>query len=972
MHSRIIVFLFFILLISYPFLLSHAQAKTNDEIKELVQKFKTQSRGPYKAIRWFCPDGSTVPPDQRCPEPGGVQRAQYKDEVVSLAKTNKIYLGQILSATKLEDFLDEQNQYSRLKQYQIESYLKLIDNGWVNQKAKFYRGAIQVEDEQNWGRSFLQEILAKDKLVSENFYLIRSAANDIPHKGDTKNAEKVRAISKTLSDTIPSFMSLRVKLHGNPEEKDIQSVKQYVKDNNKKLTEDQKKEFVKLVDEMNKMYAPIELGFLTKLIKPLPKDSEVKTKTQNFINSKKSLGELSEIDYNTLSDILLKIRTETLKYKKGNTRLDLLDLSLTLENILFTELNTWAPKTLSELLKKNYCLAQTLAGIGNLELWEWEKVKLTLTANSVDKKNIDELIQVNELSKRIIEWSANMIRSTYGNELNLFLGFEPIAHGFIDDKIRASVLLFYGNTVSQLNEFVMKEIGQKNEVLNLANQNQIKGLNPGYAKGELVVIKGLAEDVEFKSDKIYAFEKPLADLKPVAGLLTVSEGNLISHIQLLARNLGIPNATLSQESLDDLMKFNGKKVFYAVSRKGKVIMKLEKDMTEIEKNLFAVKKEITEIFNVPTDKLKLNENKLIDLRKLKSKDSGVLCGPKAANLGQLKSMFPDNVVEGFVIPFGTFKEHMNQMIPGKSISYWKSLNDTFTEKRKMEKVGKSEKEIEDFTLAKLKELQALINEMPLLPNFVADLKNNFSKIFAAEIGKIGVFLRSDTNMEDLKDFTGAGLNLTLFNIQKKEEILKGIKQVWASPFSERSYRWRQKILQNPENVYPSILVIPGVNVDCSGVMITTGVTSNNEKDVTVAFNRGVGGAVEGQQAESYLIKDNGSNILISPSRENKFTVLNSAGGTSKEFANFQNRILSEENINQLFEMSKEIKTRLPNTPGVESSGPFDVELGFKDSKIWLFQVRPFVENKRAASSNYINSLDAKINSSKKVNLNIEL
>ncbi|MCB0732693.1 MAG: phosphoenolpyruvate synthase, partial [Ignavibacteriae bacterium] len=278
----------------------------------------------------------------------------------------------------------------------------------------------------------------------------------------------------------------------------------------------------------------------------------------------------------------------------------------------------------------------------------------------------------------------------------------------------------------------------------------------------------------------------------------------------------------------------------------------------------------------------------------------------------------------------------------------------------------------DFTLAKLKELQALINEMPLLPNFVADLKNNFSKIFAAEIGKIGVFLRSDTNMEDLKDFTGAGLNLTLFNIQKKEEILKGIKQVWASPFSERSYRWRQKILENPENVYPSILVIPGVNVDCSGVMITTGVTSNNEKDVTVAFNRGVGGAVEGQQAESYLIKDNGSNILISPSRENKFTVLNSAGGTSKEFANFQNRILSEENINQIFEMSKEIKTRLPNTPGVESSGPFDVELGFKDSKIWLFQVRPFVENKRAASSNYINSLDAKINSSKKVNLNIEL
>ena len=93
----------------------------NEEIKNLVVKFKNSAKGPYKAIRWFCTDGSTVPPDQRCPEPGGVQRAQYADDVNSLMKSNKLYLGQILSATKFEDFLDEKNQFSRLKQFQIES-----------------------------------------------------------------------------------------------------------------------------------------------------------------------------------------------------------------------------------------------------------------------------------------------------------------------------------------------------------------------------------------------------------------------------------------------------------------------------------------------------------------------------------------------------------------------------------------------------------------------------------------------------------------------------------------------------------------------------------------------------------------------------------------------------------------------------------------------------------------------------------
>jgi len=63
---------------------------------------------------------------------------------------------------------------------------------------------------------------------------------------------------------------------------------------------------------------------------------------------------------------------------------------------------------------------------------------------------------------------------------------------------------------------------------------------------------------------------------------------------------------------------------------------------------------------------------------------------------------------------------------------------------------------------------------------------------------------------------------------------------------------------NPENVYPSILVIPSVDVDYSGVLITKGISSGTDKDLTVAFSRGAGGAVDGQAAEQYLIKDSGA------------------------------------------------------------------------------------------------------------------
>ncbi len=33
-----------------------------------------------------------------------------------------------------------------------------------------------------------------------------------------------------------------------------------------------------------------------------------------------------------------------------------------------------------------------------------------------------------------------------------------------------------------------------------------------------------------------------------------------------------------------------------------------------------------------------------------------------------------------------------------------------------------------------------------------------------------------------------------------------------------------------------------------------------------------------------------------------------------------------------------------------------MELGFKEDKIWLFQVRPFVENRQAAASEYLQKI----------------
>jgi phosphoenolpyruvate synthase/pyruvate phosphate dikinase len=480
---------------------------------------------------------------------------------------------------------------------------------------------------------------------------------------------------------------------------------------------------------------------------------------------------------------------------------------------------------------------------------------------------------------------------------------------------------------------------------------------------------GDENEVVVTNDKIYAFNRPPADLKPLAGIMTVTEGNIVSHVQLLARNLGIPNAVLSLQNLEALQKYNGQMVFLAVSNEGTVIMKPVDKMTEEEKKLFEVKKRKEEKITVPVERINLLQTKVVNLKELRAGDSGKLCGPKAANLGQLKNMFPDHVVDGFVIPFGIFRAHLDQKMNGRIETYWEYVNRIFDTAAAMRETGKSEAEVEAYTLENLASLREQIMQMPLLPEFVQDMKDCFKEVLHSEMGKIPVFLRSDTNMEDLKDFTGAGLNKTIFNAVDVDKILAGIKEVWASPYTERSYKWRQKYLNDPENVFPSILVIPSVDVEYSGVMVTKGIKNDNPDDITIAFSRGAGGAVDGQAAESFVLRANGGTTLISPAREPYCNTLPVTGGTGKQMLTFERPVLKTKNLKALREMAAQIKAKMATAENVESNSPWDIELGFKEDKIWLFQVRPFVENKNALANDYLRSITPIMPDSKLIPLN---
>lgn len=948
-------------------------ALSNKTIESQVEKYKNDVRGTYKSIRWFCDDGTIRQPKDPCPDSvGGVQHATYKEDVEILAKNNHIFFGQILSYTDKNDFWDESKNHSRLKQYQLGKYLARIDDGWINQKGQFYRGALQIEDEEAWGIKFYKWLLSKDNVLEKKYYLVLQSLKDIPHKGDDDVSQLMRVQSKVISDQYPKFMDLRVKIHSNPESTDIEKTIQFKKENSTKLVGDISKKIDELILTMQKFHKPINLKSLNKKINSLS-TSGLLTNTLKIFVKNNTDNVIPPATLTTESaKMLITIRKEIFSEKNAYQRLLLLDIANELESFIYKQATLWMPTTVGEQLDKINALAMASAGNGNIELWEWQKIEALLVLEKQDQLSISELTKKLEIARGVVEWSSAMVKSEYHDVVQTYTGFEPKAYSFIDDRIRSSIALQLGKSVGELGSFIAKESSLNNKVLTITNQSTIRGLNPGYAFGELIVHSGSPEEVEVTGDKIYVFERAPSDLKPVAGIATVAEGNLVSHVQLLARNLGIPNAALSNENLEELKAYHGKKVFYAVSNKGTVIIKEESMMSAEEKALFAKKVRKEDKIEVPVQDIRLDQKNIVNLRDVNAKDSGKLCGPKAANLGQLKEMFPDNVVEGFVIPFGIFREHMSQTMPDQTISYWQFLTTMFIEADKKREQGIAEHEIEKFQLEQLATLRAAIKIMPLKPEFVAEITHSFTSVFGKPIGSVPVFLRSDTNMEDLKDFTGAGLNLTIFNTLEKDKIIQGIKDVWASPYTERSFKWRQKYLLNPENVFPSILVIPTVDVDCSGVLITKGISSGNEQDLTLAFSRGAGGAVDGQAAESYLIKENGDYELISPAREAYHNILPSTGGTGKKIATFEKAILNPGNIDQIKNLASGIRKTLAKKTASNYKGAYDVELGFKENKLWLFQIRPFVENKKALGSDYLESITPKINTKKEIVLSTPL
>ncbi len=958
---RLLTTAWVVLLLAAPAIRAAAQSfpppLTDAEIREVtsaIEAMKADARGPYLRIRWFCNDGSVEPPQGTpCRERGGgVQYAEFNERARRLAELN-FHVGTILQAVTFEDLFDSAQAHYRLRELIVAKYLFDVDDGWALRQAQFYRGARQIEDEERTGHALLEGLLGRPEWTAAHYLLAVRLVATIPHVtlGGDQLTYRIRNLATEAAELDQSFLPVRVKIHSFPSREDLEAVERHLASVTApavraKLTE--------LRDELRRQYDPRRnLESLAQYRRRLrgTLGDELAALERSFAQGDQR-GAFAQI-----AGLAPKIRQLVTTGRDGRVNLVLMDLGLALQEQAFLLAQDLVrepgPTSRSERLRRLSDYLAIAHGAGFLSARERDALdrEIARLRTEVPPTALEYKTALGYLG-RSLDWSAGTVRSYFGPVIQRYLPVAPKVVGFPDAVMRGSVLLPLSQALDVLDTDADRVLGASHEIFGQRVSQGVRGLNPGVVRRPLEILEPERAHAAVEPTKIYVVPATTPELKPVAGVLTLDAGNLLSHVQLLARNLGIPNASVSSSLLPVLRSARGTEVFYAVSPLGRVFLKRPGEMTPEDEGLLDGGRDVKiEKIRLDTSRLRLDRTAPLPLSELRAELSGVYVGPKAANLGQLAAYFPSRVSRGVALPFGMFVRHANRPF-GSDRPMLEDLEAAYRHAAAMRAAGMSEEEIDRYMFRELARVRKAILDLPWLPDVRDAVVDAVRVTFGGDLSG-GVFVRSDTNVEDLPQFSGAGLNLTVPHQRTLEDVLASIKRVWTSPFSERAYLWRKQILEEQGRIYPSVLLLESVPSEKSGVMITSGLQFGDSDDLTIATAEGVGGAVEGEEAEMIVVDSAGTVTLLSQAKAPVRRVLVDRG-VATVVGRLPDVLLRQADIATLRAVAAEWQARF--APG-DASQVWDIEFGFVGDTLWLFQIRPFVRFRSSALLTRLQVLD---------------
>jgi hypothetical protein len=922
-----------------------------------IQEMKTAERGPFARVRWFCKDGSVLPPKAfACAERGGGhQHGEWSPRTQALR--GKGYLvGNVLAGIDGDAAVERESFPDELGQLLIEKYLVAVDDGWIFRRAQFYRGGIQEEDERAGARDVLLAMAARPDWTGYRFVALRAAARLLPHGLETATVRTVRQAAATLAELDPGFAPLRAKIHNAPEAEDASRVREHAT----KARADLRPRLEELARAIDEAYAPVPLAdTLERAATSLRGSADVRDRIRAEAARLRTMR--SDADrFTATAGLLADLRDAIGRVRGAGDRLRLVDLSLAVEDEHF-RLGTTLARDLPSMTRRDGLAllragAAAAYGVGFANGRQRRTLESSLDALAGPQVLLADYHRRLHQAALLTGWATQALRMHFYDAAQKLAEIEPRADVFLQDQLRGSALFVYSAIIDDLMRDADRLAGVERRLFGQSVGTGLSALNPGLARGVLITAADARRPESFRRDGIYLLPETVAELPPVAGILTRGAGNPLSHVQLLARNLGIPNVSVDASLVEELRARDGRRVVLAASRTG--VVQLEEDGPRWDAAFGAGQASPTAGVVIKPDlaKLDLSVRDFISLDALRASDSGRIVGPKAAKLGELRHAFPDETVPGVAIPFGLYREVvLDRPHAGTRQTVFEWMSAEF---RRIEAMPQGSAEEQAASEALRAEIYDTVRTTDPGPEFRRRLREAMNREFGAEF-RGGVFVRSDTNVEDLPGFTGAGINLTLPNVVGFENVMRALAEVWASPFSPRSFAWRRGNMTGPEHVYPAVLLLRTVPSEKSGVMVTQDLETGDRSVLSIAVNEGAQGAVEGQAAEMLHVDTrDGSARLLAAATAPRRIVPVPTGGVVEQPTTGSEEVLKPGEIRQLVDFWRALPTHFP--PILDGEGQptaADVEFAFVESRLYLLQIRPFNESARARGNAYLRGLD---------------
>ena len=414
----------------------------------------------------------------------------------------------------------------------------------------------------------------------------------------------------------------------------------------------------------------------------------------------------------------------------------------------------------------------------------------------------------------------------------------------------------------------------------IAKEQEYQALNIAKGLGRIHIIPKLDDHVEIGFNEILVLDEVPVQLPPVAGIITSQPSTPLSHINLLAKGWGIPNAYI-KNAKELLKQYDGWWVSFETLRENYTIKRA--DMNQLRE----YQRRQAERLDVMKPRYNLAETRLLSLAQQRARSS-LAFGGKSANLGEvMNARLPGIVVpNGFTIPFYYYDEFIKRNKLDDVI--FGLLND--------------QKFVHDpaYRREQLVQLRQKIESAEFDPELQTEGACRKSR---SEYAGKGLFVRSSSNSEDLPNFSGAGLYTTVPNVRGEQQLIDAIKKVWASLWNFEAYEARERASVDHSKIFMAVLLQEGINSESSGVMISTDpFDTENKGAIYISAKRGLGiKVVEGQRIAEQIIFRPRTNAIqvLTRSAEDSLLTFDENGGVKEVPITGDRVVLTDEVIRRL-------------------------------------------------------------------------